>query len=294
MLIDGKSIANEIQQELKQTLAKLNGRKPCLAVIIVGSHAPSLIYVNRKTKACAETGIESIKIALPTEIAEEKLIAEIDKLNQNDKVDGILIQLPLPPQINPLNVIRHISPEKDVDGLHPINVGKMLIGEQDAFLPCTPHGIKVLLERSDVNVSGKHVVIIGRSNLVGKPMAAILMQNTSGANATVTIAHSRTSNLKELCLTADVIIAAIGQPKFVTADMVKNKAVIIDVGINKIADASKKSGYEIVGDVDFDNVKEKCALITPVPGGVGPMTIAMLLSNTVKSFMRSNHPSSLS
>lgn len=285
MLIDGKAIADQIQQEIKTILEKVQGPKPCLAVIIVGDHAPSLIYVNRKRKACAEIGIESILIALPSTITEEKLISEVEKLNQDAKVNGILIQLPLPPHINPIHVIRHISPAKDVDGLHPINVGKMLIGEKDAFLPCTPHGIKVMLERSNIPVSGKHVLVMGRSNLVGKPMAAILMQNAEGANATVTIAHSRTANLKELALTADIIIAAIGQAKFVTADMVKQGAVVIDVGINKINDPAQKSGYKIVGDVDFENVEKKCAAITPVPGGVGPMTIAMLLSNTLKSFM---------
>lgn len=287
MLIDGKAIADDIQHELKLTLDKIEGEKPCLAVIIVGNHAPSLIYVNRKTRACAEIGIESILIALPSEISEDNLIEEIEKLNKNSKVNGILLQLPLPNHIDSSLVIRHISPTKDVDGLHPFNVGNMLIGDKDAFLPCTPHGIKVMLERSNVDVAGKHVLVIGRSNLVGKPMAAILVQNAAGANATVTIAHSRSANIKEFCLSADIIIAAIGQPKFLKADMVKEGAVIIDVGINKIADATTKSGYRIVGDVDFDNVKDKCSYITPVPGGVGPMTIAMLLSNTLKSFMLS-------
>ena len=291
MLIDGKATADKIQQEIKITLEKLKGPKPCLAVIIVGDHPPSLIYVNRKRKACAETGIESRLISLPSTINEEKLMSEVETLNQDPKVNGILIQLPLPPHINPITIIRHISPEKDVDGLHPINVGKMLIGEKDAFLPCTPLGIKVLLERYKIPVSGKHVVVIGRSNLVGKPMAAILMQNAEGANATVTVAHSRTENLKELALTADIIIAAIGHPKFVTAEMVKEGAVVIDVGINKIADPSQKSGYKIVGDVDFEPIQQKSAFITPVPGGVGPMTIAMLLSNTLKSFMNTCHHS---
>jgi methylenetetrahydrofolate dehydrogenase (NADP+)/methenyltetrahydrofolate cyclohydrolase len=293
MLIDGKAIAADIQKEIKLFVDKQEGIKPCLAVIIVGDHAPSLIYINRKIQACAETGIESIRVALPSEITEEKLIEEVEKLNRTTKVNGILLQLPLPKHINPIHVVSHISPDKDVDGLHPINVGRMLIGEKDAFLPCTPHGIKVLLERSNIEVSGKHVVVLGRSNLVGKPMAAILMQNAAGANATVTVAHSRTSNLNSLCSSADIIIAAIGQPKFVTANMVKEGAVIIDVGINKIADANQKSGYKIVGDVDFDNVKEKCSFITPVPGGVGPMTIAMLLWNTIKSFKQS-HPSARS
>lgn len=284
MLIDGKAVADQIQSEIKEILSHHKNR-PCLAVIIVGELAPSIIYVNRKIKACAEVGIDSIKIALPSQITQAELIAEIEKLNQNPKVNGILLQLPLPKHINPNQVIRCILPEKDVDGLHPINVGKMLIGDKDAFLPCTPNGIKVLLEKSNIDVCGKHVVILGRSNLVGKPLAAILMQNALGANATVTIAHSRSNHLKELCQTADILIAAIGQPRFVTADMVKEGAVIIDVGINKMDDVTQKSGYQIVGDVDFDNVKSKCSHITPVPGGVGPMTIAMLLSNTLKSFL---------
>lgn len=287
MLINGKTIAAEIQQEIKLFLETQQGEKPCLAVIIVGNHAASLIYVARKTQACAEVGIESIRISLPSEITEEQLIEEVEKLNQNPKVNGILIQLPLPKHMNPVNVVRHISPAKDVDGLHPINVGKMLIGETDAFFPCTPHGIKILLEKSQIDVAGKHVVVLGRSNLVGKPIAAILMQNAEGANATVTVAHSRSQDLKNLCLSADIIIAAIGQARFVTSDMVKEGTVIIDVGINKIADASQKSGYKIVGDVDFENVKDLCSYITPVPGGVGPMTIAMLLWNTIKSYKKS-------
>lgn len=284
MLINGKAIAEEIQKEIKLFVDTQQNSKPCLAVIIVGDHPPSVIYVNRKIQACKETGIESIRIALPSDISEESLISEIDKLNNNPKVNGILLQLPLPKQINPIHVVSRISPDKDVDGLHPVNVGKMLIGEKDAFLPCTPHGIKVLLERSNVDVSGKHVVVLGRSNLVGKPMAAILMQNAEGANATVTVAHSRSANLNALCLSADIIIAAIGQPKFITKEMVKEGVGIIDVGINKITDITQKSGYKIVGDVDFDHVKDKCSFITPVPGGVGPMTIAMLLWNTIKSF----------
>lgn len=287
MLINGKIIADQIQQEIKEILNEWKGSKPCLAVIIVGDHSPSLIYVNRKIKACAQTGIESIRISLPFDISQKSLIEEIEKLNENSKVNGILIQLPLPPHIDPLTVIQHLCPEKDVDGLHPMNVGKMLIGEKETFLPCTPYGIKVLLERSHIEVSGKHVVIVGRSNLVGKPMAAILMQNTQGANATVTVAHSRTAHLKELCLSADILIAAIGRPKFINAEMIKTGAVVIDVGINKILDSTQKTGFTIIGDVDFENVKDKCAFITPVPGGVGPMTIAMLLSNTLKSFLRS-------
>jgi methylenetetrahydrofolate dehydrogenase (NADP+)/methenyltetrahydrofolate cyclohydrolase len=286
MIIDGKLIANQIQEEIKCELANMQGRKPCLAVVLVGEHPASLIYVSKKEKACADVGILSVKRSLPSTISEISLIHEIEKLNGNASVDGILLQLPLPHHINPLNVILHISPDKDVDGLHPTNIGKLLIGD-DTFAPCTPHGVKVMLERSDIEVAGKHVLVIGRSTLVGKPMAAILMQSAQGGNATVTIAHSRTVNLGALSRMADIIIAAIGQPKFLTADMIKEGAVVIDVGINKIEDKTRSSGYRIVGDVDFDNVKDKCSFITPVPGGVGPMTIAMLLSNTMKA--KKNH-----
>lgn len=284
MIIDGKAIAGQIQKEIQQAVSQLSGRKPCLAVIIVGKHPASQIYVDRKAKACAEVGIRSIKKSLPADVSENELIQEINKLNEDIAVDGILVQLPLPEHMNPIKIIHHISPAKDVDGLHPANLGKLLIGEQDAFASCTPLGIKVLLERSNIEVAGKHALIIGRSNLVGKPMAAILMQNTPGGNATVTIAHSRTKNLKELCRMADIVIAAIGRPKFVIADMLKQGVIVVDVGINKIPDAQTSTGYQIVGDVDFNNVKDKCAFITPVPGGVGPMTIAMLLSNTLKSY----------
>lgn len=286
MIIDGKVIANQIQKELREQIVRLSGRKPCLAVIIVGNHPASLIYVERKTGACAETGIESLKIALPEQTSESELTREINKLNASDAVDGILMQLPLPGHINPNTVLACIAPNKDVDGLHPINVGRLLNGGHDPFIPCTPLGIKVLLERTNIEVSGKHAVILGRSNLVGKPMAAILMQNGSGGNATVTVANSYTKNVKELCLMADIIIAAMGQPLFVKADMVKEGAVVIDVGINKIDDPKHPKGYRIVGDVDFDQVQEKCSFITPVPGGIGPMTIAMLLSNTLKSYMQ--------
>lgn len=285
MLIDGKKIADEIQLEIKGLVDKLPSPKPCLAVILVGDHPPSKIYVQRKTKACAEVGITSRRIDLPTDTSEGHLLAILDQLNADPAVDGILLQLPLPPQINPLKAISRLSPTKDVDGLHPINAGKLLIGDQTGFVPCTPLGVKVLLEKAGVEVAGKHALILGRSNLVGKPMAAILMQNYAGANATVTITHSRTRNLKELCLMADILIAAIGQPRFVKADMVKEGSVVIDVGINKITAPELPAGYQIVGDVDFDQVQHKCAMITPVPGGIGPMTIAMLLSNTMKAFV---------
>lgn len=277
MIIDGKTIANSIQTELKIKIGQSPAaRKPCLAVVLVGSNPASLIYVNRKTLACESVGITSIRHHLSEESSEEKILELIQLLNKDRQIDGILVQLPLPKHVNPLHIINQIDPSKDVDGLHPINAGKLLIGDTSGFIPCTPLGVKVLLERSHINISGKHVVILGRSNLVGKPLAALLMQNTSGANATVTVVHSYSENVKQICSQADILIAAIGKPKYVTADMIKENAVVIDVGINKISN-------QIVGDVDFENVKNKCAHITPVPGGIGPMTIAMLLCNTWKS-----------
>lgn len=285
MIIDGKAIAEQIQKEIQQEIVQLKGRKPCLAVILVGNHPPSQIYVSRKTKACESIGMRSIRRILPDNISEEELLQELNALNRDSEVDGILVQLPLPPHINPVKMIYHISPEKDVDGLHPHNVGKLLIGDPSGFVPCTPLGIKTLLERSDIETNGKHVLIMGRSNLVGKPMAALLMQNAPGANATVTVAHRFSKNVKELSVLADILIVAMGNPRFVTAEMIKEGAVVIDVGINKI-DSDLSSGYQIVGDVDFDQVKNKCAFITPVPGGVGPMTIAMLLHNTLKSYLK--------
>jgi methylenetetrahydrofolate dehydrogenase (NADP+)/methenyltetrahydrofolate cyclohydrolase len=284
MILDGEAIARAIKEEIKQALHACPGRKPCLAALIVGELPASKIYVEKKVQACLEVGMHSIKRELPDTVSEQELIAEINKLNGNETVDGILVQLPLPPHINPVKILHQIAPEKDVDGLHPLNVGKLYCGEMDAFIPCTPLGIKVLLERSGIEVAGKHALVIGRSNLVGKPMAAILMQQQPGGNATVTVANSRTSNLKELCLSADLVIAAVGKPKLVTEEMVKEGAVVIDVGINKIDNPLKKRGYQLVGDVDFERVKDKCSFITPVPGGIGPMTIAMLLSNTLKSY----------
>lgn len=277
MIIDGISIAKQIQDEIQAKIGKITGRPPCLAMILVGEHPPSLIYVNRKVKACASIGCLSERIQLPADIAEEELLKEIDTLNRDSSVDGILLQLPLPSHLNSIKIIQQISPNKDVDGLHPINAGKLLIGDTKGFVPCTPLGIKMLLERSSIEVKGKHVVVVGRSNLVGKPVAALLMQQAPGANATVTVIHSQTRNPKDICLLADILIVAIGKPHYITADMVKKGAVVIDVGINK-------SDSKIVGDVDFDNVKDKCSAITPVPGGVGPMTIAMLMSNTWKSY----------
>lgn len=286
MLIDGKKIADEIQKEIKEAIQQLKNRPPCLAVIQVGDHPPSEIYVNRKTQACKDVGILSIKRVLPPTISEKELLAEIDAFNHNPEVDGILVQLPLPPPLNPLRVTYAIDPNKDVDGFHPYNMGKMLIGEMDGFLPCTPLGIKVLMDRSSIDIFGKHVLVIGRSNIVGKPLAALLMQGIPAGNATVTIAHRYSKDLKKFCLLAEIIIVAIGQPNFITADMVQEGTVVIDVGINKIDDPTKKKGYQIVGDVDFKNVAPKCSFITPVPGGVGPMTIAMLLQNTLLSYQK--------
>lgn len=284
MIIDGKKIADEIQQEIKERIQQLKGRAPCLAVILVGDHPPSQIYVARKGQACEAVGIRFLKYTFPPTVSEEELINKVNDLNQDPEVDGILVQLPLPPHMNPLLITHHINPDKDIDGFHPYNVGKMLIGDMEGFLPCTPLGIKVLMERSGIEMTGKHALVIGRSNIVGKPMAAMLMQGIPGGNATVTIAHRYSVDLKKFCLLADVIIVAIGQPNFITADMVKEGSIVIDVGINKIDDPTKKSGYQIVGDVDFKAVSPKCSYITPVPGGVGPMTIAMLLRNTLLSY----------
>jgi methylenetetrahydrofolate dehydrogenase (NADP+)/methenyltetrahydrofolate cyclohydrolase len=284
MIIDGKKIADEIQNELKRKINDSTKRPPCLAVILVGNHPPSQIYVSRKTQACESIGIHSVRHHFSDTVTEKEILETVETLNKNPAVDGILIQLPLPSHISTMSVLHAIDPEKDVDGFHPYNVGKMLIGETDGFIPCTPLGIKVLIQRSSIDLTGKHAVIIGRSNIVGKPMAALLMQPSGGGNATVTVAHSKTSNLKELCLMADLIIAAIGRPLFLTADMVKEGAIVIDVGQNKIDEPNNVKGYRIVGDVDYINVAPKCSLITPVPGGVGPMTIAMLLHNTFHSF----------
>lgn len=289
MILDGKAIARQIQEELKVTILQINGRKPCLAIVQVGEHLPSQIYVSRKMQACVEIGMETVKKHLSSTASEADLLKEIAILNHDPQVDGFLVQLPLPPHINPFKIIEAIHPEKDVDGFHPMNIGKLLIGETDGFFPSTPLGIQVLLERSEVNLAGKHVVVVGRSNIVGKPIAAMLMQNSPGGNATVTIIHRHSQNIETLCRMADVLIVAIGQPAFIKENMVKEGAVVVDVGINKIPSNNEK-GYKIIGDVDFERVKSKCALITPVPGGVGPMTIAMLLSNTVKSYLKRLSP----
>lgn len=284
MIIDGKKIANEIELEIREKIAAIKGRKPCLAVLLVGSHPASIVYTSRKVEMCHFVGMTSLKKEFPETITEQALLAEIERLNKDPLIDGILVQLPLPAHINPQTITKHIIPEKDVDGLHPLNIGKLLLGETDGFFPCTPLGIKVLLERYGIVTQGKHVVVVGRSNIVGKPIAAMLIQNRGIGNATVTIAHQRTENLTQICQQADILIVAIGKPQFIKAEMVKEGAVVIDVGINKIDDPTKKAGYRLVGDADFENLQQKCSWITPVPGGVGPMTIAMLLSNTLLSY----------
>jgi methylenetetrahydrofolate dehydrogenase (NADP+)/methenyltetrahydrofolate cyclohydrolase len=285
-LIDGKKIAAEVRQELKATISGIKGRKPALAVILVGEHPPSQIYIDRKVEACEEVGITSIRRQFPSSLSQEMLLQEIEHLNQDAAVDGILVQMPLPAHIDCDRIIQAISPDKDVDGFHPVNVGKMLTGSMTGFFPCTPLAIKTLLDRYGIDPAGRHAVVFGRSNIVGKPMAAMLMQSTPGGNATVTIVHRQSANVDALCRMGDILIVAIGQPKFISAPMVKEGAIVIDVGINRIACANSARGYQIVGDVDFDNVKSKCSYITPVPGGVGPMTIAMLLKNTTHAYLK--------
>ncbi len=281
-IIDGVKVKATVLAELTETISRLNGN-PGLAVILVGDNPASKAYIGMKKKACDALGIQSFEFLLPATATQKELTDVIDACNQNPEVNGILLQMPLPKGFNEQEMLERISPEKDVDGFHPVNVGKLLIG-LDSFKSCTPYGVAHLLQAHGIDTQGKHVVIIGRSNIVGKPMAAILIQNAVGGNATVTICHSRTNNLSSITKTADIIIAAIGKPQFVTADMVGKNTVVIDVGINRVDDASDPRGYKLVGDVDFDTVKPKVSAITPVPGGVGPMTIAMLMRNTVTAF----------
>ena len=283
-IIDGRKISAEVIEELKQQVQSLkdsHGVQPGIAVVIIGDDPASHVYVNAKEKKAEELGIYSEKIVLPAETTQDEVLKLIDDLNNNDKIHGILVQSPPPSHIDEEEIILRINPAKDVDCFHPYNVGRMLIGDEDGFKPCTPHGCMVLMEKSGIDPSGKHAVIIGRSNIVGKPMASLLVQKAAGANATVTICHSRSQNLNELVAQADIVVAAIGRPNFVTADMVKEGAVVLDVGINRVPDSSKKSGFRLVGDVDFDAVSPKASWITPVPGGVGPMTIGMLMKNTI-------------
>jgi len=281
-ILDGKLVSAAIKAQLAEKVAeiKLTGKKvPHLAAILVGNDPASETYVASKVKSCAEIGYNSTLLRFDAQISEKHLLDNITSLNENADIDGILVQLPLPKHINEELVINTIDPSKDVDGFHPVNVGKMVSG-LPTFIPATPYGIMLMLEHYNIATKGKHAVVIGRSHIVGTPMSILLSRNSYPGNCTVTLCHSNTANLTEISLQADIIIAAIGRPNFVTANMVKEGAVIVDVGINRIADATKKSGFRLVGDVKFDEVAPKCSYITPVPGGVGPMTIAALLKNT--------------
>lgn len=280
-LIDGKKISQEIKNEIKAEVIKIKektGKTPGLAVILVGNDPASSVYVGSKEKSCVEMGFYSEKYVLEENVTEEELLKLVTTLNNKEEINGILVQLPLPKHIDAQKVLDLIVPEKDVDGFHPVNAGKLAVGAKDAFYPCTPYGVIEMMKRSNVDIAGKEAVIIGRSNIVGKPAAMLLLQE----NATVTIVHSRTKDLVNVVKRADIIVAAIGKPKFITKDMVKDGAVVIDVGINRV-------DGKLCGDVDFENVKEVSSKITPVPGGVGPMTIAMLMKNTLISFKRKNN-----
>ena len=284
-LIDGRAIAAQIQGELASRVAALKGRgvTPGLAFVRVGDDPASKVYVGRKEKACAELGIASETHILPEQASEAELLALLAKLNADARLHGILVQAPLPKQISESRVFSTVLPQKDVDGFHPVNVGKLMLGDVTGFRPCTPAGVMELLARSGVKTDGAEVVVLGRGNIVGKPMAAMLCQKGKGANATVTICHSATRDIKTHCLRADILIAAMGVAEFVKADMVKPGAVVIDVGVNRVPDANSKTGTKLVGDVAFAAVEKVAGLITPNPGGVGPMTIAMLLQNTVRA-----------
>jgi len=284
-IIDGKAIAAEMQQEMKAEVKALKnkyGLIPGLAVVLVGDNPASKVYVNMKKKACVRLEIYSEEHKMPRETSEQDLLELINKLNANEKIHGILVQLPLPDHINEDKVLNTVDPAKDVDGFHPVNVGNLVVGKP-SFLPCTPYGIQQLLLKSGIQIEGKHVVVVGRSNIVGKPVALILLQKAQDANATVTVCHSRSGDLSYYTRQADILIAAIGRAEMIKKDMVKQGAVVIDVGMNRVDDPSAERGYKLVGDVDFDQVKEVASAITPVPGGVGPMTITMLMHNTIKA-----------
>jgi methylenetetrahydrofolate dehydrogenase (NADP+)/methenyltetrahydrofolate cyclohydrolase len=287
-LLDGKLVSQSVKDTLKEKVSQLSlkGLKPPhLAAVLVGSNGASETYVASKVKNCEEIGFESTLIRLAADVEETVLISTIQQLNNDADVDGILVQLPLPTQISEEKIINLIHPDKDVDGFHPMSIGKMVQG-LPTFIPATPYGIMLMLEYYQIETKGKHAVVIGRSNIVGRPISILLSRNTNPGNCTVTVCHSHTPNLKEICLQADIIVAALGKPGFLTADMVKENAVVVDVGITRVADASKKSGFSIKGDVDFEKVAPKSSYITPVPGGVGLMTIAALLMNTYNACLQ--------
>ena len=288
ILLDGKQTSAQIKEEIAKTVSgmKKNSIKvPHLAAVLVGTNGASMTYVGAKVKACELVGFESTLIDLPEETSEQELLNQIKVLNDNPEIDGFIVQLPLPKHIDEQKVLMAVNPDKDVDGFHPMNVGRLTL-DLPTFISATPYGIMELLERYEIPTSGKHVVVIGRSHIVGRPMSILMSQKRPAGNATVTVAHSRTSNLAALTKEADIIVAALGIPEFLTAEMVKKDAIVIDVGITRVPDDSKKRGYRIVGDVHFDSVAEKASYITPVPGGVGPMTIAMLLKNTLLARQR--------
>ena len=288
-VIDGTALAKLIRAEVATDVVTMqqSGVTPGLTVVLVGDDAASAVYVGAKERASREAGMTGETIRLPAATAQAELLAVVDRLNADDAVHGILVQMPLPAHIDPDTIMRRIDPRKDVDGFHPINVGKLMIGHSDGFAPCTPSGIQRMLKYHGVETRGADVVVVGRSNIVGKPMASLLVQSGAGADATVTVCHSRTRDLASHTRRADILIVAVGRARMITAEMVKPGAVVIDVGMNRILDASTRSGTRLVGDVDFDAVRQVASLITPVPGGVGPMTIAMLLRNTVRSAQRS-------
>ena len=289
-IMDGKATARAIMDELKIEVAQraIEGKKiPHLVAVLVGDNGASQTYVNAKVKACADIGFRSTLIKFNDDVSEARLLEKIDELNNDMEVHGILVQLPLPKHISEHKLINAINPDKDVDGFHPMSVGKMVQG-LPTFVAATPCGIMLMLEHYNIDTSGKHAVVIGRSHIVGRPMSILLSSNTKHGNCTVTICHSHTRNLKELCLQADIIVAALGKPEFLKADMVKEGAIVIDVGITRVSDPSKKSGFALKGDVDFSAVSKKCSYITPVPGGVGPMTIAALMKNTNQACLMKN------
>ncbi len=287
-LIDGNAIAESIIEELTAEVSALPGKKPVIAVVRVGEDPASVSYVRKKQKTAERIGIGSSLHILPEDVSKEELFAQIDALNADPDVNGILVQAPLPKHIDETETFNRVAPEKDVDGFNTVNIGKLCQEDNTGFVACTPAGIVQLIKRSNIETEGKHVVVLGRSQIVGKPAALLMMQKACPGNATVTVCHSRTSNLAEITSQADVLIAAIGRPNFVTADMVKDGVAVIDVGINRVEDASKKRGYRLVGDVEFEPVSAKASHITPVPGGVGPMTVAMLMHNTFRAFKAAN------
>lgn len=295
-LLDGKATSDQLKTEIAGKVAAIKasgGRVPHLAAVLVGSDGGSMTYVNNKVLACKACGFDSTLLTYPATITEAELLAVVDKLNKDDGIDGFIVQVPLPKHIDEEKVTLAIDPAKDVDGFHPENLGRMMLG-LPTYISATPNGIMELLKRNNIETAGKHCVVVGRSHIVGTPMSILMSRNTNPGNSTVTLVHSRTPNMKEICASADILIVAIGKPMFVTADMVKEGAVVIDVGTTRVTDASDPKGWKLRGDVDFDNVKAKCSWITPVPGGVGPMTIASLMQNTLlaldmKKAMKAGH-----